>query len=63
MATPPLHDPYAAGPRLAWRPKAAGAHLVGTSPKERTVLDILLIALGAGAFVLVAGYACLCDRI
>ena len=40
-----------------WRP------LQGTGRKEHSMLDVILLALGLGFFVLTIGYAYACDRL
>lgn len=40
-----------------WRP------LLGTGRKEHPMLDVILLALGLGFFVVTIGYAYACDRL
>ena len=41
----------------------AGAYCSGTGRKEHPMLDLILLALGLGFFVLSVGYAYACDRL
>ena len=41
----------------------SGAHCRATGRKEHQMLDVILLALGLGFFVLTVGYAYACDRL
>jgi hypothetical protein len=46
--------------RFGWFPLAA---LVVTDHTECAMLDVIVLALGCGFFVLFAGYVALCERL